>query len=117
MKSLLQAVSFSTLFLFASSGYCTEPYRVVFETIDCSGNTGFSTIAPENIYKIESGDCAHPDNPGQKLKKMLVHDGQGSYLLFSVSEQEARNVMNDVKDYMKARKDVLERANTIITTQ
>lgn len=117
MKSLIALASFSILVIFAAFGHCAEPYLVVFETLDCNGNTGFSTIAPERIHKIENGDCSNPENPDKKLKNMLVHDGQGSYLLYSMSEEEARKVMDDVRDYMQAKKGVLEKSNTVIITQ
>ena len=48
---------------------------------------------------------------------MLVHDGSGSYKIFTLSQEEARNVMQDIKEYMKARKNVLEKSNSVIITQ
>ena len=115
MKYVLTLLLF---FMFSlSPAFGADAYKVVFETIDCNGDTGFTTLSPDEIYKVESGDCTHPDHPGQKLKKMLVHDGQGSYRVFTLSQDEARTVMQDVKDYMKARKGVLERSNSVIITQ
>lgn len=111
------AVVLAVLLFVASRAAVAEPYKVVFETMDCNGNTGFTTLSPDEIYKIENGDCSHPEHPGQKLKKMLVHDGKGSYRVFTLSQEEARNVMQDVKEYMKARKGVLEKSNSVIITQ
>ena len=107
----------AVLLFLSAQAWGAEPYKVVFETIDCNGNTGFATLSPDEIYKIENGDCTHPDHPGQKLKKMLVHDGAGSYKLFTLSQDEAGNVMKDIKDYMKARKGVLEKSNSVIIPQ
>ena len=111
---------FSTLLmlsLMTSSGQASDPYKVVFETMDCSGNTGFATVGPDEIYKVNDGDCSHPDHPGQKLKQLLVHDGSGSYKVYSLSQEEARNVMRDVKEYMRSRKGVLDRSDGVIITQ
>ena len=107
----------TVLSLLFSQSAGAEPYKVVFETMDCNGNTGFATLGPDEIYKIENGDCTDPEHPGQKLKKMLVHDGSGSYKIFTLSQDEARNVMQDIKEYMKARKGVLEKSNSVIITQ
>ena len=111
---------FSTLlmlFLITIHGHASDAYKVVFETMDCSGNTGFATVGPDEIYKVNDGDCSHPDKPGQKLKQLLVHDGSGSYKVYSLSQDEARNVMRDVKEYMRSRKGVLDRSDGVIITQ
>ncbi len=101
-------------FLLSSSGFADDTYKVVFETMDCSGNTGFATVSAGEIYKVENGDCNHPDHPGQKLKQLLVHNGNGSYTAYTMSQEEAGNVMRDVKEYMRARKGVLERSESVI---
>jgi len=108
---------FSTLFiciLFASKSMAYDSYKVVFETMDCSGNTGFATVGPDEIYKVSNGDCSNPDDPGKKLKKLLVHDERGSYTVYTLTQEEARNIMLDVKEYMKSRKGVLDRSDAII---
>jgi len=94
--------------------HAADVYKVVFETMDCSGNTGFATVGPDEIYKIGNGDCMDPDNPAKKLKQLLVHDGQGSYRVYTLTQDEARNVMQDVKEYMRSRKGSLDRSDSII---
>lgn len=94
-----------------------ESYMVVFETIDCTGKSGFVTTPVESIYKIQDGDCSDPNNPDQRLKQLLVHDGSGSYIVHTLGQDAAREVMNDIKSYSKARLGVLERANTIIIAE
>jgi len=91
-----------------------EPYQVIFETIDCSGSTGFATVAVNNIYKVEDADCSHPDQPAQKLKQMLVHEESGSYNAYTLSQEQAKEVMLEVKAYMKARRNLLERSDAVI---
>ncbi len=100
--------------LFPIQGNAADSYKVVFETMDCSGNTGFATVGPDEIYKVGNGDCSNPEDPGKKLKQLLIHDGQGSYKVYTLTQQEARNVMLEVKEYMKSRKGVLDRSGAII---
>lgn len=105
------------LFLVVTEVCCAEPQKVAFETTDCSGASGFATISVDSIYKIQDGDCNDPNNPEQRLKQLLVHNGSGSYNIYSLGQGEAREVMNEVKAYMKARRGALERSNTIILTE
>ncbi|MBU0946326.1 MAG: hypothetical protein KJ804_03325 [Proteobacteria bacterium] len=114
MKVTLTLSVLLILFLLSSPGVADDSYKVVFETMDCNGNTGFATVGPDEIYKVGEGDCSHPQNPGQKLKQLLIHDGNGSYKVYTLSQEEARNVMLDVKEYMRARKGVLERSESVI---
>ena len=115
MKSTLLLSTLLMLFLISSHGYA-EDYKVVFETMDCSGNSGFATVGPDEIFKVQNGDCSDPDNPGKKLKQLLVHDGSGSYTVYTLTQDESRNVMRDMKEYMRARKGVLERSESVIIT-
>ena len=115
-----KALFFSTLLMcamFSIKGATADSYKVVFETMDCSGNTGFATVGPDEIYKVGNGDCTNPEDPGKKLKQLLVHDGSGSYKVYTLTQEEARNVMLDVKEYMKSRKGVLDRSDAIIIGQ
>lgn len=114
MKQIALAIVFMSLVI-AELCYA-EPYKVVFETIDCDGKSGFLTISIDSIYKIQDGDCNDPNNPEQRLKQLLVHDGNGSYKSHSLGQDAAREGMDEVKAYMKARRGALERANTIIIT-
>jgi len=114
MKQIVLSIVFMALVV---TRICyAEPYKVVFETIDCDGKSGFLTISIESIYKIQDGDCNDPNNPEQRLKQLLVHDGSGSYKSHSLGQGAAREIMDEVKAYMKARRGVLERANTVILT-
>ena len=114
MKRTLLLATLLMVFGFPIQGNTNDSYKVVFETMDCSGNTGFATVGPDEIYKIGNGDCTNPEDPGKKLKQLLIHDGSGSYKVYTLTQEEARNVMMDVKEYMKSRKGVLDRSNSII---
>ena len=87
-------------------------YQVTFETTDCNGDTGFSTVGVAEVYKIQSAGCSGPE--GIPLKQMLVHDGSGSYTAYTLTEEESKNVRKEIKDYMAARRGVLDRSNAII---
>lgn len=105
------------LFWFIISGVSyAETFKVAFQTKTCDGSNGFVSLPVESIYKIQEGDCVDPDNPSQKLQQILVHNGSGSYNIHSLGQDEARDVMDEVKAYMKARRNALERANTVIVT-
>jgi hypothetical protein len=116
MKYLLFTALTVSLLSLASNGKAGDSYKVVFETMDCSGNSGFATVSPDEIYKVNNGDCSDPENPGKKLKQLLVHDGSGSYIAYSLTQEEARSVMQDVKEYMRSRKGVLDRSESVIIT-
>ncbi len=114
MKMTLLLSTVLMLSLLSSQVSTADSYKIVFETMDCSGNTGFATVGPDEIYKMGNGDCSNPEDPTKKLKQLLVHDGSGSYMVYTLTQEEAKNVMLDVKEYMKSRKGALDRADSII---
>ena len=101
------------LLIFSFCAYAeSDAYQVTFETTSCNGDTGFATVGVDEIYKIQSAGCMGPD--GKELKQMLLHDGSGSYTVYTLSQQESENVMKEVKAYMAARRGALEKSDTII---
>ena len=109
----LRFFAISFLICLAAVGVASaSPYQVTFETTDCNGDTGFATVGVDEIFKIQSAGCSGPD--GTPLKQMLVHDGSGSYLAYNLTEEEAKNVSKEIKDYMAARRGVLDRSDAII---
>ena len=52
MKWRHLATILAVLFFLTSQAVGSEPYKVVFETMDCNGNTGFATLSPDEIYKV-----------------------------------------------------------------
>ncbi len=92
--------------------WAETPYQVTFATQECNGDTGFATIGIDLIYKVESSGCTAAD--GSQLKQLLVHNGAGSYDVYSVTEQESENIMKEIKAYMNARRGLLERSDAII---
>lgn len=114
MKSTRLLSSLFILLFITSFANAADSYKVIFETMDCNGNSGFATVGADEIYKMNNGDCTDPNDPAKKLKQLLVHDGSGSYLVYSLTQDEARNVMLDLKEYMKSRKGVLDRSDAVI---
>lgn len=110
-RTLLPLIMISALSLQASD------YQVMFETTSCTGETGFATAKVEDVYKVENAACTAPGNPGEKLKKIMIKNGKGSYDTFTLTASEAKNVIGDMKAYMKARIKNLENANTLIITK
>jgi hypothetical protein len=88
-------------------------YQVVFETTSCTGDSGFASVAVENVYKVENGDCFAPGSK-KKLKKILVRNGKGSFDTFTLTAEEAKSVISDLKDYQRAKLKNLENAHTLI---
>ena len=87
-------------------------YQVTFSTTECNGDTGFSTVGVDEIFKIQAAGCSGPD--GTPLKQMLIHDGSGSYNAYTLTEEESKNVTKEIKDYMAARRGVLDRSGAVI---
>jgi len=92
-------------------------YQIIFETTSCSGESGFATAKVEDVYKVENADCSAPGKPGEKLKKILIKNGKGSYDTFTLTQEEAKTVIADMKRYMRARVKSLENANTLILSK
>lgn len=117
MKISMLIPTLLMLFFLSSPTHAADEYKVFFETMDCSGNTGFATVGADEIYKMNNGDCTDPNDPAKRLKQLLVHDGTGSYIVYTLTQDEARNVMMEMKDYMKSRKGVLDRSEAVIISQ
>lgn len=87
-------------------------YQVTFATMGCNGDTGFATVGVDEIFKMQAGGCTGPD--GKALKQVLVHNGSGSYNVYTVTEEESENITKEIKAYMAARRGLLERSQGII---
>ena len=90
-----------------------DSYKVAFETTECNGDMGFATVAIESIDKIQSESCLYE---GKKLKKLLVRKGS-SYVTYTLTYDEAKSIMQDVKLYNRMRLKMMENSNTLIIDQ
>ncbi len=108
MLKIFVLMSFMGSLLFA-----LDSYQVAFETTECSGESGFATVTIESIDKIQSAGCLHE---GKKLQKLLVRKGN-TYATYTLTYDEAKMVMQDVKLYNRARLQMMQSANTLVITK
>lgn len=92
-------------------------FQVLFETTTCTGESGFAAAEAADVYKIETAACSAPGKAGEKLKKILIKNGQGSYDTFTLTASEAKNVIADLKAYQRARLKSLENADTLMISK
>jgi hypothetical protein len=109
MKMLIKIVIIS-LSLFSFLDAKSLPYQVAFETTSCDGETGFASVNIESINKIQSASCLYK---GKKLKKLLV-DKNGSFITYTMTYDEAKAVMQDVKLYNRMRLKMMENSSTLV---
>lgn len=86
------------------------PLKVTFRTTDCDGATGLGSVDADRVARIQPYACPG----GAKLKQLLVHSPSGSYEVFNVTDDEARNIEAQVQSIMAARKKALEQTRPII---
>lgn len=99
-----------------------EPIEITVQTTDCSGDTGFSSFSSRDLYKIQAADCSDPNEPGKKLQQVLLKSSSGlsRYDVLWVTEDEARGIMQQIKEARGAklkrlaRPEVLIREETVI---
>jgi hypothetical protein len=108
MKKILVLMGFLSSFVFA-----LDSYQVAFETTECSGEHGFATVEIADIDKIQSAGCRYE---GKKLQKLLIRKN-GTYETYTLTYDEAKAVMQDVKLYNRARLKMMENANTLVITK
>lgn len=102
------------MILLAVPAAWSSDYQVVFETIGCNGESGFVTAKVEDVYKIEDAGCSVPGKSGERLKQILIKNSSGGYDIFTLTQDEAKTVVGDMKIYMRARLKALENSNTLI---
>lgn len=107
----LLAVLFSGL-LSASSALS---YEVTAQTTDCAGNTGFTSFDSRNLYKIQSGNC-YDRNTGKKLQQVLLKSKSGlvNYEMLWITQEEAGNIMKQIRELQDAKIKRLTRPEIII---
>ncbi len=114
MKAQVVPICLLVLVFGFSSGVpaVSSDYQVTFATEECGGDTGFATVGIDKIHKIQSAGCVGAD--GRPLKQLLVRNGSGSYDIFTVTEDEAVNITDEIKAYMASRRGILDRSDAII---
>jgi len=108
--NLIIKLLLSSIILVSMSYAKSTSYQVAFETTACDGETGFATVNIEDIDKIQSGSCLYE---GKKLKKLLVNKN-GSFVTYTMTNDEAKQVMLDVKLYNRMRLKMMENSSTLV---
>lgn len=106
-------VTILAILLFSSTLSALDSYQVAFETTECNGDSGFATVKIEDIHKVQTASCLHE---GKKLKKLLVRNGQ-SFITYTLTYDEVKAVMQDVKLYNRARLRMMENTKAIVITK
>jgi len=93
--------------------FALDEYQVTFETTLCSGEKGFGNVDIKKIERIESAECTYE---GKKLQKMLVRDGS-SYKIYMLTYDQAKEVMQDIKLYNRAKLKMMQNSNAVIISK
>jgi len=90
-------------------------FEVTAQTTDCSGDIGFSSFDSRDLYKIQSGDCSDP-NTGKKLQQVLLksHGGLVRYEVLWVTQEEARNILKQIREIKNAKLKRLTRPDVVV---
>lgn len=90
-------------------------FEVTAQTTDCSGDIGFSSFDSRDLYKMQSADCSDP-NTGQKLQQVLLKSKSGlvTYDVIWVTQEEARNILQQIKEIKAAKIRRLTRPEVVI---
>jgi len=108
--NILLKIIFLLLVSFSFSYAKSASYQVAFETMSCEGESGFATVDIESIDKIQNASCRYE---GKKLKKLLVNKN-GTYVTYTMTHEEAKSVMQDVKLYNRMRLKMMENSSTLV---
>lgn len=99
-KRFFVALLFFGLLLASSA----SAYEVTTQTTDCSGNVGFTSFDSNNLHKIQAGNC-FDKNTGKKLQQVLLKSKSGlvNYEMLWVTQEEAGNIMKQIKEFQNAK--------------
>lgn len=90
--------------------------QVTVETTECYGVRGFSSFEERRLFKIQQGDCDHPDRPGEKLYQILLNSSSPltRYEVLWVTGEEARAVMAQTRENRDYRRKRFDRTDNVI---
>ena len=96
--------------------YASDQLQVTVETTECSGDVGIASFNVDRFYKVQSGGCEDPTHPGRKLQQVLVKSRSPDfqYEVLWVTQEEARNLLAQVRDIMNARTGALPGREAVI---
>lgn len=90
-------------------------FEVTAQTMECSGDIGFTSFDSRDLYKIQPGECSDP-NTGNKLQQVLLKSRGGlvNYEVLWVTQEEARNILTQITEIKNAKLERLTRPNIVI---
>lgn len=93
--------------------------QLTVQTRDCAGSTGFATFNVGDLVKIQDSKCNNPENPGEQLKKVIIRSRSHltRFEVVWVTAAEARNIQQQVKDYMTAGTRPIAPQTTVIINE
>jgi hypothetical protein len=96
--------------------YGGEQLQVTVETTECSGDVGIASFNVDRFYKVQSGGCDDPTHPGRKLQQVLVKSRSPDfqYEVLWVTQEEARNLLAQVRNVMNARTGALPGRESVV---
>ena len=103
--------------LFASALTMTFAHaeQVTVETLDCNGDVGFSSFDERRLHKIQEGGCENPFDSNENLQQILLRSqsGNSKYQVLWVTQNEARNIMEQIRANKGIRQQYLQQRNQV----
>lgn len=102
--------------LLASQAFAYGNIEVLVETTGCNGETGFSSFQSSKLHKISEAWCNDPNDSSKKLQQVMIRSQgtQGGFRILWVTQAEARNAMQQIKQERSARIDRIQGPNVRI---
>lgn len=109
----MRLIKIAILGLVAGSATIAQAYNnleVTVQTTSCEGDVGFSSFYSGDLHKIQAGWCYDPNDSGKKLQQVMIRSKTlpNSYDLLWVTQDEARNIMAQIREGRNAKLKAME---------
>lgn len=96
----------SAMLVLAGAAMSAAAEQIIVQTTQCYGETGVSSFQERDLYKIQEGDCEHPQRPGERLYQILLKSSSNvsQYNVLWVSRDVADDVMAQLSDNRQYRR-------------
>lgn len=114
---MLRAFVILALLLSPISSSLADDYLLTFQTTDCNGDTGFASIEIGKVYKVQAMQCDPPHQA--EIRKQVLTGSRTDiteYDVFTVTQEEAERIRMEIKEYMRIRRELLEKSDGVIIT-
>lgn len=91
-------------------------FYLSFETVDCTGESGFLSVEMDRFYRVVPSDCTNPNQPGEKLRQVHIRadSGSGGFDVYTITEAEMQNIKQQIELNNMARRKMVEEGKTVI---